>query len=136
MISAMSSILLIEFSFFLLHLRFDGGEDICFVSEDIWLNGRWCIIGFIIIVVGDYKGDYMDTNLLFGHLERLFIQVSLNRVHLIVSFLDLYMNIEWMEETSSSRFWISFLYSGWFGIITILVIRITNKINCNEKIKN
>lgn len=36
----------------------------------------------------------MDTNLLFGHLERLFIQVSLNRVHLIVSFLDLYMNIE------------------------------------------
>lgn len=76
----------------------------------------------------------MDTNLLFGHLKCLFIQVSLNRVHLIVSFLDLYMNIEWMEETSSSRFWISFLYSGWFGIITILVIRITNKINCNEKI--
>lgn len=36
----------------------------------------------------------MDTNLLFGHLKRLFIQVSLNRVHLIVSFLDLYMNIE------------------------------------------
>lgn len=63
----------------------------------------------------------MDTNLLFGHLERLFIQVSLNRVHLIVSFLDLYMNIEWMEETSSSRFWISFLYSGWFGVITISV---------------
>ena len=36
----------------------------------------------------------MDTNLLFGHLERPFIQVSLNRVHLIVFFLDLYVNIE------------------------------------------
>lgn len=32
----------------------------------------------------------MDTNLLLGHLEHLFIQVALNRVHLIVSFLLIY----------------------------------------------